>query len=127
MKVVCIKCGADKNAPWQECPQCGLEPVDEDLVKSVYLSSGRFALDPERAAEYESELADFQAAIRGGRTIEYEEPDLQRLREEKEFVETWPEVATWSTLFRFLLPGIIFLIFLWLLNFLLGLYLRKLH
>lgn len=106
MKALCIKCGAFKATPWESCPECKFLPVDEDLVRSVYCSSGRFVSDPERRIAYEHELLKMSADIRSGTPLVLDCHELARLRAEREVIHACnPSVA--KILFRISLPAIV--------------------
>jgi hypothetical protein len=81
------------------------------MVKSVYLSTGRFdeAEDKER---YEKELEEVGHQIRRGENICYDEAELARLLAQKHLVERIPARVVWTAIGRFFLPGLVFLVLL---------------
>ncbi len=105
-KAICLRCGGAKRRPWQTCRRCGFTPETdpEDLIKSVYLSVGRFD-DADRSTVYEAELEALAGVIRAGQPLEFDPEELARLREQKRVVESIPMAAVWGAVFRFLLPG----------------------
>ena len=127
MKAICISCGAPKRAPYKRCRRCGFSPTvnDMSLVKSVYLSTGRFATgeetgqEVERQLRYSKELDDIGAVIRAGNQIEYDEDELTRLKKELAVMRSVPIAAVWGVVFRTFLPGLLFVTGVWLLYLLL--------
>jgi len=116
IKAICIRCGEHKQAAFDVCSRCGLDPSlnEEDMIKSAYLSLGRFNRDEQR--DYEGELLLMGRALRDGyEVIKYDSKELDRLRAQKHLVESVPSSAAWGALFRFFLPSIGLLIFLWVL------------
>ena len=86
---------------------------DEDaLVKSVYLSSGRYE-DEEERARYMEELDGIGALIRNGRPPSFDLQELKRLQQQKRDVESVSWLSVFYALFRIFLPGIIFLAILY--------------
>jgi hypothetical protein len=104
---ICIRCGNEKREPWWKCRRCGLDPMkdEETLVKSVYLSTGRYE-DGNDQIRYETELLQVAEAIKNGENVGYEEGDLARLRKEKSLVE---QFSPWRAVLRFFLPAILFI------------------
>jgi hypothetical protein len=78
---------------------------EETLVKSVYLSTGRYE-DGNDQIRYETELLQVAEAIKNGENVGYEEGDLARLRKEKSLVE---QFSPWRAVLRFFLPAILFI------------------
>jgi recombinational DNA repair protein RecR len=107
INAVCIYCGMIKNSPWTTCTRCHQTPKEEDLVKSVYYSTGRFADDQEAAEAYRGQLALIALDIENGVELQYDKIDIDRLKQEKHFVEN-TEVNIALLLFRLALPGLIF-------------------
>lgn len=105
--VICIRCGEEKKQPWQKCPRCGFDPSTDEagLVKSVYLSTGRYE-DPDDQSRYEIELRRIAEAIKNGRNVEYDAAELERLRQQEQAVEHF---SPWGPLFRLFLPAILFI------------------
>ena len=108
---VCVKCGASKRQAWGRCGGCAFDPSDDDesLVRSVYLSVGRF--DDEGAADaYRRELDSIGAALQRGQTISFNEDELIRLRAQKATLESIPVSAVWMTIFvKIVLPAALFI------------------
>jgi hypothetical protein len=107
-QAICLKCGHAKRRPAERCKHCGLDPeVDDDtLVKSVYLSLGRFD-DASRHEAYSKELEALARDIKAGRPLALDPAELERLRSQLGQVRSVPASAVWGALFRFLLPGIV--------------------
>lgn len=107
---ICIRCGAKKKRPYHKCRSCGLDPKGDEaaLVRSVYLSTGRYE-DPDEAGRYVEELERHAAAIRAGQEVAYDEDELARLRRQKHLVESVPFSAVLGAMFRSFLPGILLL------------------
>ena len=107
---ICVKCGASKPRPFSRCPTCEFDPSgdDESLVRSVYLSAGRF--DDERAADaYRRELDSLGAVLRAGKTIAFDPDELMRLRMQKAAVGGIPPSAVWEAiLLKLFLPAALF-------------------
>lgn len=104
---ICVRCGQAKGLPWETCSRCGLNPEldEETLVRSVYLSTGRYD-DERRQRRYREELKGYAARIERGEAIEYDPAEMQRLREQKAAVEAFSPARA---LFRIFLPGLLFL------------------
>jgi hypothetical protein len=89
---------------------------DELLVKSVYLSTGRFN-DAKLQDAYRAELEVFSQQIRTGHRIEFDSAELARLAAQKDLVRSisfWRVV--WTVVWMFwphLLIVSIFLFALW--------------
>jgi hypothetical protein len=96
-----------KRQPWSTCRDCGFDPErrEEDLVRSVYLSIGRFDEDDERK-RYRTKLDEVGQAIRRGEQPAFDEAELERLRAQKAAVEAVPPSAAWNAVLWFFLPGI---------------------
>lgn len=104
---ICLRCGSPKKQPWKRCGGCGYDPAQEEmsLVKSVYLSLGRFEDAADRAA-YREELDDIGQRIRAGESVIFDEEVLQRLKAQKRLVESVPLSAVWFAVLRLFLPAI---------------------
>ncbi|WBQ17838.1 hypothetical protein [Sphingobium yanoikuyae] len=103
-KAVCVKCGALKRAAWQKCPNCSFDPKSDEksLIKSVYLSAGRFS-DGENP-QYESELDIISVKIRNGVSINYDQECMERLRRESKMVRSVPWYAPWIVVLKIIGP-----------------------
>lgn len=112
-QAICIACGHAKSAPWRRCRSCGLEPTNDDItmVKSVYLSTGRFDQAEEKEC-YEKELDAVGQRIGAGESYCYDEAELARLLSQKRLVEKIPARAVWAAIGRLLLPGVLLVIVL---------------
>ncbi len=111
----------------EQCRLCGFDPSnsDDDEVKSVYLSVGRFACDDAEVQQaYREELQVIAGRIQSGKSVDYDAQELDRLRVQKEMVESVPAMAVWGAVFRLFLPALIFLAILGLVNVLLKIALR---
>lgn len=110
---ICVRCGHAKSKPWATCERCGLDPVadEEVLVKSVYLSTGRFVA-PEEKARYRGELDRIGAAIEGGAQPAFIDAELVRLRAQRGLVKQIPPSTAWGAVLRLFLPAIGLLILL---------------
>jgi hypothetical protein len=119
-EAICIACGGRKRLPWQICNDCGLDPTKDEmlLVKSVYLSTGRYDDDSKRQ-EYAGELEVLGSRISKGQPIEFDDEELARLLAQKRLVESVPMRAVWGAIFRTFFPGIIFLLILFAIVFVL--------
>jgi len=108
---ICIRCGNTKPAPWKKCARCKLDPTrrEDDLVKSVYLSLGRFA-DAERKKTYKVELEHVGSEIEQGRDPEYQDSELSRLRAEQKSIKGVPLSVVLDAVIRLFLPGVVFLV-----------------
>jgi len=105
---LCIRCGAKKRAPWRKCKSCGHDPSKErgDLVKSVYLSTGRFE-DEDDQADYVHELNRIADRLKLGIEPAYDAEELDRLSMQKKMVDEVGIRQIVGLLFRTFLPGII--------------------
>lgn len=103
----------EKSTPWEKCERCGYDPSrdEEGLVKSVYLSVGRFT-EPRDKARYRTELDRIGAAIEGGEQATFQEAELARLRAQKSLVGRIKPSAPWGAVVRLFLPAIGLLILL---------------
>lgn len=92
---------------------CGFRPGEEtdDLVKSVYLSVGRYDTEEERT-RYRTELEMIASRLREGHGFEFDPTELERLRMQKGHVESISTGSLVRYLLRVFLPGIIFLLIL---------------
>ena len=113
-EAVCIRCGNRKPAPWGACTKCHYDPTadSEALIKSVYLSAGRFS-EPDRKTRYRAELEKVAAAMEQGHQPTFEEAELIRLKAQKDFVERTTPSAAWRAVLRFFLPAIVLLTLLY--------------
>jgi hypothetical protein len=104
---LCLKCGSGKRHPWRACRRCGFKPAphSEDLVRSVYLSIGRFS-DPGEAEAYQKELDEVGERIRRGDAVTFRADELARLREERDALARVPMSAVWGAVFRLFAPVI---------------------
>jgi hypothetical protein len=102
MKAICIQCGADKSTPYETCQQCLFDPKsnDEALVRSVYLSSGRFDSEGE-GGDYDIELKAHAKRIRDGIAVDYDSSELERLRMELAEFKAFDDKAAIRFLFKF--------------------------
>lgn len=102
-RAICVRCGYAKSKPWRKCRHCGLDPTqdDEALVRSVYLSTGRYDTEEDQRA-YEEELDAVGRAIRSGGSVTYDSAELERLRGQRRAVENY---APWSVVWRLFLPA----------------------
>ena len=114
-EAICLRCGNRKKAPWERCKRCGYDPTandEESLVKSVYLSVGRFAdlTDKER---YRKELDQIAGDIERGDHPVFIESELVRLRAQRITTERIPSSAAWGAVLRLFLPavGLLLLLF----------------
>jgi hypothetical protein len=112
-RALCMRCGVAKKSPYAQCPACGFEPRnDADLVKSVYLSVGRFE-DGDDQARYATQLIDLSSALRAGGSVEYVSSELSRLSQQLTQVRSVSPSAAWGTVARLFLPALLFLALLW--------------
>lgn len=126
---ICISCGARKIAPYEKCCHCGLDPSKDDtlLVKSVYLSTGRYVSGDETEEEadqqkrYSKELDRFGQMLENGQPIEYDDEEMARLQKNLDLMRSISRPRVWGALFRFAIPGMIFVGAIWLVYILLRL------
>jgi hypothetical protein len=111
-EAICLQCGNKKSIPWKKCRQCRYDPrhdADPDaLVKSVYLSVGRYD-DQVEQVRYRSELDDISIKIERGEQLFFSEVELVRLRKQKVLVESIPDSAVLGALIRLFLPAVGFI------------------
>lgn len=102
-EAVCIVCGGGKSSPWEVCSSCKFDPrsSSESLVKSVYLSTGRFE-EMDRKDNYRNELSNISIKIRSGELLEYETHDIMRLRDQLKFVNRIQWYEPWVAVLEFL-------------------------
>jgi hypothetical protein len=116
-KAICISCGSRKNKLYHKCGGCGFDPTadDQSLVKSMYLSTGRFVTGEETEEEYESqktysiELDDIAEQIKNGRSVEYDQNELTRLQEQLSLVRSIPFTTVRGAVVRIFLPAFVLL------------------
>lgn len=113
MFAICLHCGTTKELPCETCLGCGFLPTDEDdsLLKSVYLSLGRYDT-PNEQSGYALELVALAERLRRGEEIEYDGDDLRRLQKQKGEVEHVSYAGVAYLLFRIFIPGLLFLLVL---------------
>lgn len=113
MFAICLRCGTGKELPYETCIGCGFQPTDEDesLLKSVYLSLGRYDT-PEEQSRYKLELIALAEQIRRGEEIEFDGDGLRRLQMQKAELEHLSYAGVTKLLFRILFPGLLFLLVL---------------
>lgn len=89
MLAYCQKCGNQKYKAYSKCSVCGHNPPDteDDLIRAVYLSTGRFEDDDDNS-KYVPKLKALGEIIQNGGEIEYNEEEIERLREQKHLVES---------------------------------------
>ena len=99
-KAICIKCGALKRAAWQICSNCSFDPrLDENsLIKSIYLSVGRFSNDEN--PEYQYELDIISEKIMNGLSINYDPKCMRRIKKESKMFKTVPWHAPWIVILK---------------------------
>ena len=121
-EAICLRCGMAKSRAWKPCKRCSFDPTidDQSLVRSVYLSTGRFT-DPAEQACYRKELNEIGRLIEEGVTPEFVEADLVRLATQKTRVDSIGPLTVWGAVFRLFLPAIAFLAFLFALAFIIRL------
>ena len=114
-KAVCIWCGSWKGEPWSGCPKCGRTPGSntEEEIKSVYLSLGGF--DGGNVKDHRKALGKISEEIIRGEQVEYDDVELERLREQRRMVGQVKNKDIAAFLFKLVFPGLAFLIFMWLL------------
>lgn len=105
MLAICIRCGEQKRMPWQRCSNCGFDPAksEDSLVKSVYLSTGRFN-EQSKKEQYIEDLLKCSRDIKDGGSIEYDPRELFRLRAQKEALNGIPISEAWRSVARLFLP-----------------------
>lgn len=108
VRAVCISCGNSKASPWKNCRACGFDPMGDEmaLVKSVYLSEGRYECDDDKT-RYRQELEKLSSEIQNGRQIQYDPEELKRLLDQKQLVESVRRRDLLAVLFRTFLPTIV--------------------
>jgi hypothetical protein len=114
MEAICARCGASKRAARKKCAGCGLDPAKDDavLVKSVYLSIGRFDV-PDEQERYRAELARMAEALKSGSAIAFDPAELERLDQQRRAVNevSWRTIG--GTLIVFFLPALVALAVTW--------------
>ena len=111
MLAICISCGNQKKSAFAVCRECQFDPAqnEDSLLKSVYLSEGRFE-DELKRENYRDELNLIARAIReGGEDVDFDKNELERLRVQKESVGSVTNQMLAGALFRFLGPGLLFI------------------
>lgn len=112
MHAICLRCGETKDAPDEKCGGCGYHPKDnESLVKSVYLSIGRYDA-PAKQMEYRYELQKLAKQIREGNIVAFDSVEIIRLQKQKIEVETVSDLGGVRYLTKVFLPGFLFLLLL---------------
>lgn len=111
LKSVCIRCGSFKREPWGRCSKCDFTPDGDDLVKSVYCSTGRFSEDPERACQYLEELKEISNLIKNNQEITYNQDEINRLKKERN-ISSVSNIYIFRYLLKVFMPAIILLVIL---------------
>jgi hypothetical protein len=83
------------------------------MAKSIYLSTGRFA-GAEGDPSWPSELERLQAELHAGKSIMYEEAEIERILASKKMLLQIPRNAPWIMLLKFFFPGLLVLGLIWL-------------
>jgi hypothetical protein len=122
-QAICLRCGKQKQAPWEKCNRCGYDPSgdEEALIRSVYLSVGRFT-EPERKATYRTELDRMGLALERGEQVIFPDAELTRLRAKKKSFNSIPRSAVWGAVLRLFLPAMGLLLLLFVAAYLLRIY-----
>lgn len=89
------------------------------MAKSIIMSISRYD-DGDERKRYAKELEDLSGALRRGEEPRYDEAELSRLLEEKKVLEQVPMRSVWGAVLRTFLPGVLFVVALFLLYVLLG-------
>ena len=107
-EAICLRCGSEKRRPWQQCSTCGFTPQDDEdsLLKSVYLSVGRFD-DFDEQTEYRKELAVLAERLRAGMPIEFDARELARLAEQRDLVRSVKLISVLAELVRMFMPHLL--------------------
>ncbi len=111
MVAICIQCGVEKTTLYEKCRKCAFEPrkTQENLIKSVYLSSARFDSEVDKK-EYELELRSYAERIRKRLPIAFDPVEVERLRIQHAETDGFNEKSTVRYLFKVFLPGLILLL-----------------
>lgn len=109
MKCMCIKCGEPKRKPYSKCASCAFLPKDDDLVKSVYCSTGRYD-NERRATSYQATLERLSLDVKNGLPIYFEPSELRRLEAQRKSVESVSLLAVFWVLAQILGPIVILLV-----------------
>jgi hypothetical protein len=106
-EAVCMRCGNHKSIAWATCERCGYDPNRdaEGLVRSVYLSVGRFDT-PHEKAWYRTELDRIGLDIEKGEQPGFAEAELDRLRAQGALVRKIGAPAVSRAMLRIFLPAI---------------------
>ena len=115
-EAVCIVCGEGKSSPWEVCEVCKFDPKrsQDSLVKSVYLSTGRY--DDECSKKiYRNYLNEIAMDIKGRNVIQFHEPDIDRLKRQMNMIKDvkwyYPWISVGEYIVKYSLKSfIIFLI-----------------
>ena len=110
---VCIRCGVEKPSPYEKCDHCQLDPREDqdDLVKSVYMSSERFDSAAARR-DYDNKLHIYAQRIGTGVNIDYDPREIERLRMQLAEVESIDDRSLMRYLWNAFFPGILFVVIL---------------
>jgi hypothetical protein len=102
-KIICIRCGAEKDMLMVECDVCQFDPSGDEAseVKTLYLSTLRFEGECDKQ-RYAIELDDVAKRIKRGETIDYDAAELDRLGElRRAFLAVTPTVLVLTLLWNF--------------------------
>lgn len=104
VEAICIRCGEGKTYPWKKCSFCGLDPnLNDDLIiKSVYLSEGRFDEEDDRIL-YREYLKNISLKIKNGQEFIFNKRELDRLRDQRRIIMNIKWYSPWIVVFRVLL------------------------
>ena len=110
---VCCRCGGPKEQPWETCARCHFSPLGDDnaLIRSVYLSVGRYAEIQEQEA-YRQTLGEMAARIENGESITIATNEAARLKLQLVQVRNLPANAPWGAVARMFAPALLTLVVL---------------
>jgi hypothetical protein len=110
LHAICVKCGQVKRRPYARCKSCGLDPRHDDatLVKSIYLSLGRYD-DWSEHRSYSRVLETLAQDLKAGRPVTFDEQELARLENQLRVLRSVPSSAPWIALAKLFAPAVLIL------------------
>lgn len=106
IRAVCVRCGSEKGAPWKICSSCGFRPEEDSdaMIKSVYLSAGRFEGRTEEQKVWQAELSRLVGERDLVSSYSYDEGEVERLERQMRDIG---RINPWPTVLRLFLPAIV--------------------
>lgn len=117
MTAICIRCGARKKRPPQECANCHLLPAsEEDRAKALILSTA-YEIDGEYKGKSQQELDKIAEQIRAGHPYPFDQNEVDAVIAYARSVEAIPASRLVFDLVKWIGPPILILAIVYFLIF----------